>query len=366
MISEREKIGQIIKRNVNYLAFLYKKGNERNLLNKWFQDSIKNYILEQIASPLISKYLNFNTSAKVKDLILKNADKSKPKYMGIIEQYFFYINKYKQGDRFIQKLNAVICSPIDYSTRQFVQTYNNEKNIRKQFVCYLILRYFESQNKCQFPSFYELWNFCFPEDIQTKKKLTRFDNYVEMKKSKGTIKKNTTNCNSFYSSDSLLNSSNTSLFANKALCFNNQSPSNYNFQTNIQSLQFANIYSKQHELKYEEDSYYIQNIQHYPIKQEINNHIFEDNHEELDKEEPHDIFQQLPSYQKNETKNNYFQNQFQQQNKNDSLYYQPLQQDQNQFQFQNQQSYLPIYQTQYYQEFTQPLQNNIKYQLFYQ
>ncbi|KAL4509715.1 hypothetical protein ABPG73_022931 [Tetrahymena malaccensis] len=160
------------------LAQLSKKnqGGQRNIFNKWFQDSVKNYLFEQITFSLIGNQLKCNTSIELQEFIHKNIDKSKPKYMSIIDQYFFYINKYGQSDLFIQKLKDCIKNPIDISQYLNQITYKIEKAVRKQLVCYLILRFFEVYEQCQIPSFYELWNYCFPDEIQKKKKRSKFDN----------------------------------------------------------------------------------------------------------------------------------------------------------------------------------------------
>ncbi|EAR90338.1 hypothetical protein TTHERM_00609420 (macronuclear) [Tetrahymena thermophila SB210] len=173
----------IIKKNILHLADFHKKSQkgERNLLNKWFQDSIKTYIFEQIASPLIAKYLNLSSSAQVKAFIHQQTEPNKPKYMGIIEQYFIQIIKYNQKDLFLQKLYEILLNPVDITQQKEKQNYNTEKIVRKQFVCFLILRYFELFGQQDIPSFYELWNICFPLEIQTKKKLSKFDKKVENK-----------------------------------------------------------------------------------------------------------------------------------------------------------------------------------------
>ncbi|KAL4483101.1 hypothetical protein ABPG74_019127 [Tetrahymena malaccensis] len=302
MVSENDKRGQIIKGNVMYLALLQSKGSERNMLNKWFQDSVKNYILDQIATPLIAQYLNCSTTSRIKNFILKNLDKTKPKYMSIMEQYFILINKYSQGDQFVERLNQQISEPIDYSIKQFKSTYNNQKIIRKKFVCYLILRYFELFKKCQFPSFYELWNYCFPEEIQMKKKLSKFDPKSN-KKSKSASNQN--NQDSFYSSECISNSSNCFSIINQANSFDYESHINSNYYANVQSYEMKNNTSDLYQTKYQENDHFTQKIQHYPQKQQINNHIFEDhNEEEEQQEEFHYISSWPPLYQNNNILNN--------------------------------------------------------------
>jgi len=60
-----------IKGNILLLQEKYKKTveGERNLLNKWFQDSVKNYILEATAGPLLLKYLKLSSIQEVKTYI---------------------------------------------------------------------------------------------------------------------------------------------------------------------------------------------------------------------------------------------------------------------------------------------------------
>ncbi|KAL4490362.1 hypothetical protein ABPG72_002572, partial [Tetrahymena utriculariae] len=106
------------------------KDSQRNIFNKWFQDSVKNYLFEQIAFSLIGKQLNCKTSRELQELIHKNIDRSKPKYMSIIDRYFFYINKYGQRDLFIQKLQDNFKNPIDISQYLHQISYKIEKTIR--------------------------------------------------------------------------------------------------------------------------------------------------------------------------------------------------------------------------------------------
>ncbi|KAL4490373.1 hypothetical protein ABPG72_002583 [Tetrahymena utriculariae] len=122
-------------KNILWLAQTSKKAqfNKRNLLNKWFQDSVKNYILEQIASPLIAQQLKCSCNLEVKTLINQKIDMSKPKYMSIIDQYFFYINKFNLNGLFIDKLNQIISNPQDITAYQNQYSYNDQKMIRKKF-----------------------------------------------------------------------------------------------------------------------------------------------------------------------------------------------------------------------------------------
>lgn len=59
-----------IRDDILYLAELKKQnGSERNILNKWFQDSIKNYFLETYASPFLKNQLGDGVIKNVKAAI---------------------------------------------------------------------------------------------------------------------------------------------------------------------------------------------------------------------------------------------------------------------------------------------------------
>ncbi|EAR90319.1 hypothetical protein TTHERM_00607250 (macronuclear) [Tetrahymena thermophila SB210] len=262
----------LIMKNILYLVQTSKKAvqSQRNLLNKWFQDSIKNYILEQIASPLIAKHLNCSSSAEVKVFIRQNIDKSKPKYMGIIEQYFLNINKYNQGVAFIEKLNQIIQNPQDITQLSNKKSYNINKIARKQFACYLILHLFMSEEQCEFPSFYELWNSCFPNQIQVKKKLSKFDKKEETKKQKRKYVRRLSQKDSLPTSQNELNNSQNTL----DLKFEIQ---NYESSSSLsnQSLLDDNYSDKSH-IKLSESNMSLFS------KKQINNKIFEENTKEED------------------------------------------------------------------------------------
>ncbi|KAL4499373.1 hypothetical protein ABPG73_008923, partial [Tetrahymena malaccensis] len=256
----------IIMKNILYLVSISKKTfeSQRNLLNKWFQDSIKNYILEQVASSLIAKHLNCHTSDQVKNIIRQNLDKSKPKYMGIIEQYFLLINKYNQRVAFIEKLNQIIQNPQDIThTLQAKQkSYNTHKRARKQFVCFLILRLFESDQLGVFPSFYEIWNQCFPNEIQTKKKLSKFDKKETNQRQKRAYRRKLTQKESFPNSENDFNNSKFTI--------------NLKQESSLpaQSIQDINNFD-QSQVKLSEST-----MGFISQKQQINNKIFEDDGDE--------------------------------------------------------------------------------------
>ncbi|EAR90351.2 hypothetical protein TTHERM_00610540 (macronuclear) [Tetrahymena thermophila SB210] len=262
---------EIIMNNVLYLAKKNKKSiqSERNLLNKWFQDSIKSYILESIASPLIYQHLNLKSSAQVRAFIHKQTDKNKPKYMSIVEQYFICINQSNQKDSFLQNINKILIDPVDITQiKTHEQNYITNKTVRKQFVCLLILKYFEIFGQLEIPSFYELWNICFPQAIQIKKKRSKFDKYLERNMLKSDIK------NQAELNNSLQNSSD---FFNNQTSFDFSTSQNHSNQkelpSDFPSSQINNFDQQNLQLSEEELTY--QQVL-YSQKQPINNRIFEE------------------------------------------------------------------------------------------
>ncbi|KAL4483129.1 hypothetical protein ABPG74_019155 [Tetrahymena malaccensis] len=140
-------------------------------------------------------------------------------------------------------------------------SYNTQKVVRKQFVCFLILRYFEIYQQQEIPSFYELWNICFPQQTQTKKKLTKYDKKVQQKVTKRKyIKKSTYK--------------NTSPITSNVL--NEQTFHSYplNFQTHNNLDQPLTNLSKRENNNSQSDLNYVQH--------EINNRIFEEESYEKD------------------------------------------------------------------------------------
>ncbi|KAL4490372.1 hypothetical protein ABPG72_002582 [Tetrahymena utriculariae] len=110
-----------------------------------------------------------------------------------LKNTFFYINEFNQKEVFIQKLSQAIQNPIDVTEQDYSKDYNILKIVRKQFVCYLILHFVELYGKQQISSFYELWNVCFPEERQIKKKLSKYDIKKEKKKPRPYRRKNIQN-----------------------------------------------------------------------------------------------------------------------------------------------------------------------------
>ncbi|KAL4490380.1 hypothetical protein ABPG72_002590 [Tetrahymena utriculariae] len=265
---------QIIMKNILFLAEINKnsKESQRNLLNKWFQDSIKNYILESIASPLIADNLQIYTSSGVKAFIRKQLDKNKPKYMGIMEQYFKYISKYNQKDLFQKNIKQILMNPVDITHQNEQQSYNTLKTVRKQFVCLLIQKYFDVYRKQEIASFYELWNICFPQEAQTKKKLSKYDKLIQKRIPQRQID-NQLNLNnssqiqsSFLTKNDYLSITNQSDLQDQQELYSgspslNQKKSNSLDQSNLQSSKYFLMSQEQNQ---------------YPQKQPINNRIFEE------------------------------------------------------------------------------------------
>ncbi|KAL4509729.1 hypothetical protein ABPG73_022945 [Tetrahymena malaccensis] len=317
----------IIMKNILYLVSISKKTieSQRNLLNKWFQDSIKNYILEQLASSLIAKHLNCNTSAQVKTIIRQNVDKAKPKYMGIIEQYFLNINKYNQRVAFIEKLNQIIQNPKDITNTHQTKknSYNIQKLARKQFVCYLILRLFESDQLCTFPSFYEIWNKCFPEEIQTKKKLSKFDKKEQNQKYKRSYKRRRTQKDSIPNSENDLNNPKSKTDLNLEIL--QQEPSSPS-----QNIQDCNLFYKSQVTLSENTIAFISQ------KQPINNKIFEEEEENKRENEEEYVINHNKNYSNSEENFN-IQIQYQYDQQNLFIYEKQQYQMYNQEQYQLQQ-----------------------------
>ncbi|EAR99430.2 hypothetical protein TTHERM_00134950 (macronuclear) [Tetrahymena thermophila SB210] len=151
--------------------------SQRNLLNKWFQDSVKNYFLEQYAAPLLINQLKFSSIQEVKRFIHDHVNGKETKFMTLIGTYFQYLEKYNQVPIFKKRMQELIVSSLEYeNASQLTHNYTQQKLIRKQFVGLIIYYYVDQrqQNIIQ-TSFYEIWNLAFPEDQIKKKKLTKFD-----------------------------------------------------------------------------------------------------------------------------------------------------------------------------------------------
>ncbi|EAR90328.1 hypothetical protein TTHERM_00609320 (macronuclear) [Tetrahymena thermophila SB210] len=258
----------IIMKNILFLAKQSGQAisSQRNLLNKWFQDSIKTYIFESYASPLIANYLKLKTSTEVKTFIHKKIDKNKPKYMGIIEQYFIYINQYNQQDEFINKLQQIILNPEDITSMESELSYNTMKIVRKQFVCLLILKYFKLFGQQEMASFYDLWNTCFPQELQVKKKLSKFDKKSDNKKQKIILKQD-------FDQDSSLRSSLNFQNCSTSLSSNNQSEIS---NQKIITISGTQMIDNQNQIKQDQNLQISYNFNFNSQKKPINNRIFDE------------------------------------------------------------------------------------------
>ncbi|EAR90350.1 hypothetical protein TTHERM_00610530 (macronuclear) [Tetrahymena thermophila SB210] len=262
----------IIMKNVLFLAQSSKKSlqSQRNLLNKWFQDSIKSYFMESLASSLIADHLNLESAQAVKALIRNQIDQNKPKYMGIIDQYFNYIKKYNQQYSFTTKLQEILLEPIDITNLSEDCSYNCMKKVRKQFVSFLILKYFNLYGQQEMSSFYDLWNICFPQVVQEKKKLSKYDKKNKSKRSQANLKQK------FAQNDENNESLKTSL--NLLNCSISVSLTDRSETIGLQVLEIprtisnSDSYQEQQQIQFQSSCKYEPSSQ----KQPINNGIFEE------------------------------------------------------------------------------------------
>ncbi|EAR90336.1 hypothetical protein TTHERM_00609400 (macronuclear) [Tetrahymena thermophila SB210] len=262
----------IIKNNILYLAKQSGQAipSQRNLLNKWFQDSIKTYIFESYASPLIADYLKLKTSTEVKAFIHKKTDKNKPKYMGIIEQYFIYLKQCNKQDAFINKLQQILLNPEDITSMKNQLSYNTMKTVRKQFVCLLILKYFELFGQQEMSSFYDLWNICFPQELQVKKKLSRFDKKSDNKDLKSIHLKQD------FDQDKSLHNLHTPInFLNRSTFFSSKNQSEISNQEIFTISTILGI-KNQYQVKQDQSFQISNNFNFNSEKKPINNRIFEE------------------------------------------------------------------------------------------
>ncbi|EAR90342.1 hypothetical protein TTHERM_00609460 (macronuclear) [Tetrahymena thermophila SB210] len=260
----------IIMKNVLFLAQSSKKSlqSQRNLLNKWFQDSIKSYFMESLASSLIANHLNLQSTQSVKAFIHKQIDQNKPKYMGIIDQYFNYIKKYNQQYSFTTKLQQILLEPIDITNLSEGHSQNCMKKARKQFVSILILKYFNLYGQQEMSSFYDLWNICFPQVVQEKKKLSKYDNQSKSKRSQANLKQKLAENESLKTSLNLLNCSSSVSHTNRSEITSLKVIE----IPNIQTISKSDSYQESKQIHFQSNYKYETSSQ----KQIINNHIFEE------------------------------------------------------------------------------------------
>ncbi|KAL4483128.1 hypothetical protein ABPG74_019154 [Tetrahymena malaccensis] len=150
-----------------------------------------------------------------------------------------------------------------------------QKIVRKQFVSFLILKYFELHQQQEIPSFYELWNTCFPQQIQTKKKLSKYDKKVEKKETKRQYKKKLYQNDFSCASTNIINEgSSHSLGSQQTFLIQETNTEISSFQDHI-SLEQSQIKLPQDYENNYKSSIYLSNNQ-------INNRIFEDESCEID------------------------------------------------------------------------------------
>ncbi|KAL4483107.1 hypothetical protein ABPG74_019133 [Tetrahymena malaccensis] len=193
IISDDEESGENHMTNCSQMCIYDKQLNKQN--EKWYENADENE--------------------------LKKTNQCQYLYEQQDQNQFYYQNFYQdlpqiQNEQIID-LNYQNTGGI--SNLEFPLSYKIQRTIRKQFVCYLILHYFEQNDHSEIPSFYELWNICFPEEIQTKKKLSKFDKKNQIKK-QVIFKEDEPSINS----EDLVNSSNL------------LSASNQNYNSNIEPL----------------------------------------------------------------------------------------------------------------------------------
>ncbi|KAL4483106.1 hypothetical protein ABPG74_019132 [Tetrahymena malaccensis] len=222
-----------------------------------------------------------------------------------------------------------------YQRNEF-QNFSQEKQqaIRKQLVCYLILRFFETYGQFEVPSFYELWNLCFPEELQKKKRLTRFDKKNTNSTQKITIK-NESSSNYEYSIQSSSDLSNI----NQIPYLNQESSQNLQASIIIDSNNICSL--DQSQINIQEPASENQQVAFSNQKKQINNGIIEE--DDSDDEEtsvfsytPKVNFSQpfQPTQQPYSNKNDRYLN-IEKIQISEQYQYLSLQSDQNQFFYQN-------------------------------
>lgn len=85
-------------------------------------------------------------------------DNKFPKYMSILHVYYDLLIESNQADSFCKKLLEEVRNFNALQKTGFIH-----KKLRKQFVCLLILTFFEMKPFREISSFVDLWNLCFEE-----------------------------------------------------------------------------------------------------------------------------------------------------------------------------------------------------------
>jgi len=86
-------------------------------------------------------------------------DNSLPKYMSILHVYYDLLTETNRAASFCRKLLDEVSN---FNALQ--KTGSFHKKLRKQFVCLLILTFFEMKPFREIYSFADLWNLCFEEN----------------------------------------------------------------------------------------------------------------------------------------------------------------------------------------------------------
>ncbi|EAS07749.1 hypothetical protein TTHERM_00498030 (macronuclear) [Tetrahymena thermophila SB210] len=166
----QHEIEEIILHNILTLerqSVKSKRGN-RNLLNKWFQDSIKSYFMQKVAAHLLMAPLNLSSIEEVNNYIHSNISDKYPQYIGVIVKYFEVIRECNIEKEFNRNLVIEMYSLEDCISSEKRTDYNINKKIRSSFVSYLLYNFFlyyifNQDMKC-INDFFEIWNMSFPEN----------------------------------------------------------------------------------------------------------------------------------------------------------------------------------------------------------
>ncbi|EAS06729.1 hypothetical protein TTHERM_00688690 (macronuclear) [Tetrahymena thermophila SB210] len=160
-----------IKEDIIYLSQLKKqKGSERNILNKWFQDSIKNYFLETYASPFLKNELGEGFVKKVKQNIEKKMLCDGLKFMNLLNQYKIELEQYGKAQKFVNSLISIIIDDQKLERGSALWA----KQAKKKFVALMLIVLMDYSDG-KVTSFYDMWNYIFPSETQIKKKLSKDD-----------------------------------------------------------------------------------------------------------------------------------------------------------------------------------------------
>ncbi|KAL4483105.1 hypothetical protein ABPG74_019131 [Tetrahymena malaccensis] len=324
--------------------------------------SIDNHVRSSKLNFII-KYITENFATSSQKEIIQQANKQTTSNQKFLNQLFLHNNKNAsliQSINQFQNFQELNLKNNSVSSGQFI---NHQFDQQKDHINYfpqglfyvqntlgstqIVKRFYLNQNHYKyygqqdFPSFYELWNFCFPQKIQIKKKLSRFDPKIFKKRSNRLIKNDASN-----QVNNLPKSSMHIPITNQKHNLN---------QNTLQSYEKTIFQDKDHSDKLQEIkqeiNYFSDNSKIHSQKKQINNHIFED--EEEQDYQPINS-QQLPFY---EEKEKFYEQNMCTQKECQDYDHQFLQlKDYNNqyfFDFETQHSFQNIYQPSDYQQFYQ-------------